>query len=72
MPSVVDRLKITRSPDQNMSSMQELSDESASFRRHFEQIRGAEHAKNQLMEASGSLHSPSSADHVSLARLGLL
>ena len=50
MPSVVDRLKIAPSPDQKMSSTQELSDESASFRRHFEQIWGAEHAKNKLIE----------------------
>ena len=54
MPSVVDRLKIPPSPDQNMSSLQELSDESANLRRHFEQIRGTEHAKNKLIEVPKS------------------
>ena len=33
-----------------MSSMQALTTESANFRRHFDQLRGTEHAKNDLIE----------------------
>ena len=48
MPSVADRLSLQPSPSQNVSSLQALTADSAEFRRHFDQLRGTEHAKNDL------------------------